>query len=486
MAWDPDAARTLLQQVNAISPAFGPAWEALSLVLGKLGDRAGSLAAARRGVTLSPQSYTAHHNIAQASMETGDYASAEAAYRASVALKPQSDAGWAGLGNALRHQERIDDAIEAMDRAVAANPSNVDAHRALNELLWQTGRGERYLQSFAHGIAVAPHHSALRTAFAQELLRIRRADEALRVLEPVGQHHPEAAQADDLRARAYGILGDVPRALAHHGFAVSRAPGDTLIARNRVETLLKSGRHDEALSACETSLAAAPLDQGMLAMFTTALRLTNDDRLHRLADFQSLARVFVLEPPPGFASIESFNLALAGELRKLHTTRHHPLDQTLRGGTQTFGALFDRREPMVQLLRGQLEKAIARYIADMGEDGSHPLFARRMRDFAFSGSWSVRLSEGGFHTNHFHPMGWISSAYYVTVPEESRDSAAKPGWFKLGETNLDLGEHERIERYVQAQPGHLVLFPSYFWHGTVPFNTRSERITVAFDVVPVA
>jgi hypothetical protein len=83
-------------------------------------------------------------------------------------------------------------------------------------------------------------------------------------------------------------------------------------------------------------------------------------------------------------------------------------------------------------------------------------------------------------------MGWISSAYYVTVPDEAADTAAKKGWFKLGETNLGLGEHEKIERHVQARPGHLVLFPSYFWHGTVPFDTRDERITVAFDVVPVA
>jgi hypothetical protein len=39
---------------------------------------------------------------------------------------------------------------------------------------------------------------------------------------------------------------------------------------------------------------------------------------------------------------------------------------------------------------------------------------------------------------------------------------------------------------VQPTPGTLVLFPSYFWHGTIPFNTTDERITVAFDVVPRA
>jgi len=29
-----------------------------------------------------------------------------------------------------------------------------------------------------------------------------------------------------------------------------------------------------------------------------------------------------------------------------------------------------------------------------------------------------------------------------------------------------------------------VLFPSYFWHGTLPFHSDQPRLTVAFDVVP--
>jgi hypothetical protein len=30
----------------------------------------------------------------------------------------------------------------------------------------------------------------------------------------------------------------------------------------------------------------------------------------------------------------------------------------------------------------------------------------------------------------------------------------------------------------------MVLFPSYMWHGTVPFRSPTPRTTIAFDVVP--
>ena len=32
--------------------------------------------------------------------------------------------------------------------------------------------------------------------------------------------------------------------------------------------------------------------------------------------------------------------------------------------------------------------------------------------------------------------------------------------------------------------GRLVLFPSYVWHGTIPFHAAQNRTTIAFDAVP--
>ena len=36
----------------------------------------------------------------------------------------------------------------------------------------------------------------------------------------------------------------------------------------------------------------------------------------------------------------------------------------------------------------------------------------------------------------------------------------------------------------KPEPGMLVLFPSYMWHGTIPFVTGDSRLTIAFDIVP--
>jgi uncharacterized protein (TIGR02466 family) len=98
------------------------------------------------------------------------------------------------------------------------------------------------------------------------------------------------------------------------------------------------------------------------------------------------------------------------------------------------------------------------------------------------GCWSVRLQRSGFHVNHVHPEGWISSAYYVDVPDEVQDAGARSGWIKFGEPRFPT-PGAGPAHFVQPRAGRLVLFPSYLWHGTTPITGDQPRMTIAFDAV---
>ena len=78
-------------------------------------------------------------------------------------------------------------------------------------------------------------------------------------------------------------------------------------------------------------------------------------------------------------------------------------------------------------------------------------------------------------------MGWISSALYVVLPERRPDEREDAGWFTLGEPDHLLGIDLPHWRTIEPKVAQLVLFPSWMWHGTVPFE-HGERLTVAFDV----
>jgi hypothetical protein len=182
-------------------------------------------------------------------------------------------------------------------------------------------------------------------------------------------------------------------------------------------------------------------------------------------------------------AIPSFD-ALAERLRTLHVTRHQPLEQSLRGGTQTDGFLFSRTEPEFRALRAAVLDAVRAHVAQLPPpDPKHPQLGRPRTPIRFQGAWSVRLSAGGCHANHFHPEGWFSSAFYVVLPEPDERGPEPAGWLTLGEPQAELGLDLPPLRLIEPRPGRLVLFPSTMWHGTRPFGA-GERLTVAFDVAP--
>ncbi len=142
-------------------------------------------------------------------------------------------------------------------------------------------------------------------------------------------------------------------------------------------------------------------------------------------------------------------------------------------------------DPLIQSFIETLNEPIAEYRAANGNDPAHPLRGRNHGDAVLSGCWSVRLKRGGFHVNHVHPEGWISSAYYAEVPDEVEDASSKNGWIKFGEPRYPVSGAV-AERYIQPKQGRLVLFPSYMWHGTMPIRGDEPRMTIAFDVVTEA
>jgi hypothetical protein len=62
---------------------------------------------------------------------------------------------------------------------------------------------------------------------------------------------------------------------------------------------------------------------------------------------------------------------------------------------------------------------------------------------------------------------------------------ARAGWIEFGEPYWDIAHNVQPElKTFQPEAGMLLLFPSYFYHRTLPFTSDQQRISIAFDVVP--
>lgn len=473
------ACETLGEEVRR-DPGNGKAWSALGRALRANGRLDEGITAFQTALSLRPGHVPTMHNLAVAIRLAGRPGEALPLFERCAAADPGSAETRFNLGHGRQDLGQFEEAAAAYLAAIEVRPNYRDAHDSLNRLYWQTGNSENYLKSYIAALQAHPDDAGLLADLAHRFNLGGRANEAIALLTPALARGVDTAELRHRLGQALWAEGQAEAALAQFAAARGLDPENGAVARETARSLIVLERYDEALDLLEDDTT----DQQAIAYRGLSWSFLGDARAGRLNDYERFISSEILEPPSEYGNVATFNARLEAVLAGLHTMSQHPLEQTLRGGTQTMDDLFDRKLPEIQAVRAMIEEAVARYVAALPQDAGHLFLRRKSAGFAFSGSWSVRLRRSGFHMNHVHPEGWISSCYYVGLPAAVDTAQGNQGWLKFGETALGLGARERIARLVRPEVGRLVLFPSYFYHGTIPFDEEAHRTTIAFDVIP--
>lgn len=432
----------------------------------------------------APANPAAQHALAVALEAASQPAEAEHAATRALALGQQTAATHFTLARSLVAQGEFARAEAALRDGLRQEPRHAGAHDHLARLVWM--RSGDLMQSTAaldEALRRFPGDLSLLAAKAAILLGAGDARGAYTCLAaPAAQ--AQAAPALLVRAGLAALDFDPAAAQALAERALRHAP-DVAPARNLLAAaLLGTGDAQRAQVLCESLLAATPDDQYLIALQTTAWRLLDDPRHAAYCDYAQLVHPYRLPTPEGWSSLAGFLADLKRSLERLHDPQGHPLlSQSLRRGTETTENLSRSSDPAIQALFRAFAEPIRDYIAHIGH-GSDALRRRNRGTFRYNGSWSVRLHDTGYHANHVHPRGWISSAFYVDLPEMMANPAAPDGNLTFGAPGILTTPPLDAQYGVHPEPGMLALFPSYVWHGTVPFHSNRARLTVAFDAVP--
>ena len=445
-------------------------WHLHGLLLRQMDRRDEALTSLRRAAELAPTSAKIAHALARTLYEAG-LPSVEAFGRA-LRLAPTDTDVLAGLTSAFVAAGDTDAAITGLDRILSRSPHWVQGHVLLTRLRWAQGERENFTRSFEAAVTAMPQNLDLWREWLIALLHAEDFESTLRVIA-----QGRAAIGEQLifavnEATAYAELGDADRAEAL--FAAFDDLESATMQVRRVRQYIRLGRPDEAERVVSQWLHT-PEAYMFWPYAAVAWRMLDDPRWEWLEGHERFVGIYDIAdrlPPLD---------VLAETLRRLHTLSGQPLEQSLRGGTQTDGDIFTHIDPVLVKLREAIRTTVAEHVANFpAREEGHPLLTPPREPIRFSGAWSVRLRSGGFHANHVHPVGWISSALYIVLPPDLGKEQA--GFLTLGEPNAPTLQVDLPPfRTVEPKPGRLVLFPSYTFHGTRPFG-EGERLTVAFDV----
>ncbi len=454
-------------------------WAGLAFL--SAGPPSEAVAMLRRAVWVKPDSAIAHHNLASAHIADRDYA---------LALTETGRARELGLdapemlmveGRAARGQNRLDDAIDRFAEAVRRRPDFTAANVELAETLWvATGDADLAFRVYDDAAKaqdpardLARHRAKLQEEIGDRAGAYATLKDALSRLET-----PEL----QVFAAQVAVHLDPTAALDHAQRALALAPQHSAAKAALAQIYLALGEPRLTANIAEGFTRRLPEDQYGWALLATAWRMLGDARYGKLHDYEHLVARSPIDTPPGWSRLDSYLADLAAELRPLHRGRGHQIGQSMRRGSQTESDLARETSPAIAAFFGAIQGPIRRYMASLGK-GRDPLRGRLKTDYALNGIWSVNLGAAGFHVDHVHPKGWISSACHIELPDAV---ATRPeGWLKFGEPGIPTSPKLEADYMVKPEPGQLVLFPSYMWHGTVPFSGTASRLSVAFDAVPV-
>lgn len=449
-----------------------------------LGRRDAAEAAFRRCVEADTGDRDASLRLAAVLADNDKPVAAEAIARADIAAHGRSPAAAFVLGRALLGQARFDAAEAEFRDVVRSNPQHQVAQANLMELVWtRTGDVRAAARSLDALLLARPALVWPRLVKARLLVSAGRAREASSVLE-AGLAVNQADASLLVAAASIALEFDADLALKFALQAARVAP-DTRAARMSLgNAWLATGQAGSALDLADGLLRAHPADGEALALRADALRLAGDACCRELLDYGHFVRAETIAVPDGWPDLAAYLSDLAGDLDSLHADRKHPVGNSLRGGSQVQLTPVRSSSAAIRAFPRAVDGSIRRYIRALGT-GLDPMRARSTGRYAFNGMWSVRLRPNGFHVTHYHPKGWISSACYLRLPRAVAAHRGE-GWLKFGEPAFATRPALPPEYFVKPEPGLLVLFPAYMWHGTVPFSgdAAESRLTIAFDVVP--
>ena len=383
------------------------------------------------------------------------------------------------LNEEFREAERIYNKLMALD------DTNTSVLHFAGITKYKLGEYDDALNLLNKSITISPDYAEAHNSKGIILFQQRKYDESLKCFNEAVLLKPNYANAYLNLGNAYYELKDLDQAIKSYETSFT--------LNNNIEAAYKlAGIHltiDDASSALEYAnytLQINPHCQHALAYKAIAnWGLGNSSGWKDLYNYEEMIYQLDITTPHGYSSLKEFNNSLANDIFNHKSLVWEPLERVTNGGAVTSDLLL-KPTRSIKSLKNSISKAVDELKKSLIKDKENPLCRIIPDNYKMTLVGSI-LKEHGVHPPHIHENSRLSGVYYVHIPDFiSRDDSSHYVWLEFGRPNLKINSDVGLEittRY--PEEGTLLIFPSYFFHGTIPFESRGDRIGIAFDLYPI-
>jgi len=188
----------------------------------------------------------------------GQLPAAEAIYRQILAVQPQHPEALHLLGALATEQQRYDEAVPLLQRAVTLVPMEPVFHSNLGVALRRMGRLEEATASLQRAATLGPQIPETHLNFSDALLDLGRYHEAMASARRALALRPDYGNAYNNLGNALAQLGRFEEAVESHRQAVALCPENADAHNNLGNSLMEAGQWDEAIVCFERALELLP------------------------------------------------------------------------------------------------------------------------------------------------------------------------------------------------------------------------------------
>jgi len=204
-----------------------------------------------------------------------------------------------------------------------------------------------------------------------------------------------------------------------------------------------------------------------------------------LTDLDGLMQTQTMDVPDGYPDIRSFNQEILDRCLNDQTLINRPCE-SMTAGRRIYNLQNESKLGLAHPLLAFMNASVERYRAEHPIDPSHPFLARRPDRWRLD-VWGSILEGEGQLQSHNHTESWLSGVYYAVLPDViDKETVDRAGWIEFGRPPRLSGSDDTHFRLIRPREGLLVLWPSFLFHRTIPYNSGGIRFSIAVDVVPAA
>ena len=369
----------------------------------------------------------------------------------------------------LKEYQRAKDCFE---KAIKINPTYADAHYNLGNMLRDLGELQRAKYCFEKTIEIDPNYVKAHNNLGVIFQKLGELQIAKDCFEKSIELKPNYQVALTNRGKILFLKGEFELALIDFDNC------NTFASRSFALTSLYAlGRIDEIYKRIEENSQLDEKNIGVAA-FSSFIAYKEKKSTHQNFCPNPIDFIHHSNLSSHLQNFNSFITEIIKELDNVYTI-WEPISKTTIGGFQSKPTLFTKSQKKIQNLKSIIITEIESYYLKFKSETCS--FIKRWPSKYDLNAWHVILKKQGHQNPHIHPAGWLSGVIYLkVVPSFKKNEGAIE--FCLNGNNYYDAESPKVVHLPKT--GDIVLFPSSLHHKTIPFSTDTDRISIAFDLVP--